>query len=190
MTDSDLERQIVSALRMLSQIGVPRVAVRDMIAIVDDEVTVGQVIRVLSTMGEAPARLSDDCGNITYAVPEGRAQEDDEPVASVPSPALELKVEVSIRALAERGVSEPSPEQIHETLEDLFKGDVAPQDFIEALDRIARRPPPELYDWQADPSACQDLGAAHRLAPAEESLVEAFGQFLESVSPADFGGTA
>lgn len=178
MTDDQIALRIGDMFAVLGRVRASRIALTDVQSLLGQTVPRDRLVAVLAQMGFFPG--ADE----HYAVPE---QGGAELGPSARGRVTELKVEVTIRALAERGIAEPSPEQIHEEAEQMFCGHIPPQEFIEALDRIARRPPAPLYDWRRDSSACADLGERHRLDTHQEALVEEFALFLETVGPEDFG---
>lgn len=174
MTDQEIAARIGNVLGVLGNVHASRIALADMVMLLGGDASRERVVTVLAQLGFFPG--ADEC----YAVPEAGLGASG---CSERARATELKVEVTIRALAERGVSEPSPEEIHEEAERLFAGHIPPQEFIEALDRIARRPP-------TPPARRPEAGERHErtqvLDPGQEALIEEFRGFLAEVAPADF----
>ena len=190
MNDTELEARLHEALMTLSQVRIPVVRMEDLIEMVGHEapLTVGQVVRVLARMGMAATPPAGPGAPITLRLDTPAPAAD--PLAVTPSHRVMLvKVEAAILSLAERGASEPSPEEIEAEVVRLFGGALEPQAFCDALDEIARRPPaPAPFDWQRDSAAAADLGAQQDLGEEQEALVGEFSRFLERVSPADFTG--
>lgn len=181
MTDQEITLRLEDMFSVLGRVRASRIALTDVMALLGAGVPRQRTVAVLAQMGFFPG--ADE----SYAIPEPGSEKMPVPLRDR---ATELKVDITIRALAERGIAEPTPEEIHEQAERLFAGHIPPQEFIAALDRIARRPPAALYDWHRDPSACDDLGERHDLGDDQEVLVADFRSFLETVSPQDFAGAA
>lgn len=183
MTDEQIALRIQVLFQMLSRSGASRVALSDITTFVGmDDQESSRIAGLLAMLGHFPAADGEH-----YPMSE---PECDGATTRQRERATELKIEVALQKLAGRGHLEPAPEEIHAEAERLFAGHIPPQQFIEALDRIARRPPVPLRAPGRDQVACEDRGEGRLLDSGQEAVMDAFRAFLEDVTPEDFSAAA